>query len=109
MAFAMPVLLIILLAMIQFSFLFLIQTSMNNAAREAVRRIVAAELTLAEGETVAKSLLVGAGNAYTVNAVEDANSVAVMVEVPVANVSVIPGFAKLYVGPNLNAYVVMRK
>ena len=109
MALAIPVILLIVLAMIQFSFLFLIQTSMINAAREAVRRIVAAELTLAEGETVAKNLLVGAGSAYTVNGIENAESVAITVEIPLANVSFLPGFAEYFMDSNLSAYVVMRK
>ena len=108
-ALATPVLLLILFGIFQFSFLFFIQTHMVNAAREAARRMAVADLTTAQGEIVAESLLLIVGEPYTVNAIENADSVAVVIEIPVADVSVFPGFAEMFSGVTLNATVVMRK
>ena len=107
--FAIPIFLFILLAMIEFSHVFLIQTSMNNAAREAARRMAVADLTTAQGETLARNLLIWGRGAYIVNTFENADFVGVTIEIPVANVSVIPNLAGHFIESNLSADFVMRK
>ena len=108
-AFAIPIFLFILLAIIEFSHVFLIQTSMTNAAREAARRMAVADLTTAQGETLARNLLIWGGGGYIVNTVENDDFVGVTIEIPVANISVIPNLAGHFMQSNLSANFVMRK
>ena len=107
-ALAVPVLLLLLFGIIEFAFIFFVQNNMVNAAREAARRMAVADLTLAERQAVAESLLLTVGT-YTVTTTENAETVAVAIESPTTDASLIAGNAGLLSGQTMQATVVMRK
>ena len=121
-AFALPILLVLLFGLIQVGFIFFVWNDMNNAAREGARRLaVDSSITEAQAQTLVQTWLGNWPATFTITACKTANDttnpatctgddeVFVTVTAPMAEVAIIGNFVDWFGAQTLTAQVVMRK
>jgi Flp pilus assembly protein TadG len=110
-----PIVVMLVLAMIEFSRLMMVEEILTNAAREGCRRAVLTGATLSDATSTVDTYLSGSGiSGYTTTVTPDpgtadpGTAITVQITVPYSNVSWLP--VPIFLGDTtLTATVIMRK